>query len=87
MWGLGNSFVIKVLEMDTEDMVIIIIITTIMAVIMEVTVFSFQVLSMSMLEVWDSIDGVLQVEPTKLLEGTITWITIMDGILTIMTNS
>ena len=39
-----------------------------------------------LIEVSDSIDGVLPVELTKLLEDITTWTTIMDGILIVMTN-
>ena len=59
--------------MDMEDTVIIMVI-----IITEVFLF--------LIEVSDSIDGVLPVELTKLLEGITTWTTIMDGILIAMTN-
>ena len=59
--------------MDMEDTV------TIMDIIIT-EVFLF------LIEVSDSIDGVLPVELTKLLEDITTWTTIMDGILIVMTN-
>ena len=59
--------------MDMEDTV------TIMAIIIT-EVFLF------LIEVSDSIDGVLPVELTKILEDITIWTTIMDGILIATTN-
>jgi hypothetical protein len=76
MWGFGKEYVIKVLEMGTEDTAIIITTTIMVTIIMEVILFLFE----------GSIGGVPQVELIKPSVGTTMLITIMDGALTITIN-